>query len=238
MPRENQASTPFTDTDIMSTLETSPRPLLATTLLGPALHQLSRSMRNVTDKFVKLKDLDIALVDFNSSFGSFLFGMQANDETVEWKHTPTEQLAKQYHSQKQTRNVPENSTPHTNTTVEKPTTITTSTSTERANKLKRKKQAPQNQPPPKKRNMASKSQIDKIISSLPEHFRGRTAENEVMKKVIEALISHPEGLSRKDLVNTTSIAQPKVIDCLKALSRSKAIKSKKIPGQYDSFYLA
>lgn len=38
--------------------------------------------------------------------------------------------------------------------------------------------------------------------------------------------------SRKDLVKVTSIAQPKVIDCLKTLSKSKCATAKKVTVSY------
>jgi hypothetical protein len=38
--------------------------------------------------------------------------------------------------------------------------------------------------------------------------------------------------SRKDLVKVTSIAQPKVIDCLKTLSKSKCVTAKKVTVGY------
>lgn len=38
--------------------------------------------------------------------------------------------------------------------------------------------------------------------------------------------------SRKDLVKVTSIAQPKVIDCLKTLSKSKCVTAKKVTVSY------
>lgn len=55
-------------------------------ILGPALNQLNRTLKNVADKYEKLTDLDGALIEFNRSFGSFLFGIQANGKTIQWEH--------------------------------------------------------------------------------------------------------------------------------------------------------
>ncbi|KAG1046868.1 hypothetical protein G6F43_010666 [Rhizopus delemar] len=73
------------------------------------------------------------------------------------------------------------------------------------------------------------NQINEIINHLPERYRGKTVENGYTQKVLEALIAHPNGLSRKDLVKATDIPQPKVIDCLQVLNRSKAITTIKVP---------
>ncbi|KAG1556516.1 hypothetical protein G6F47_005770 [Rhizopus delemar] len=77
------------------------------------------------------------------------------------------------------------------------------------------------------------NQINEIINHLPERYRGKTVENGYTQKVLEALIAHPNGLSRKDLVKATDIPQPKVIDCLQVLNRSKVITTIKVPNESE-----
>ncbi|CAO3701735.1 unnamed protein product [Rhizopus microsporus] len=222
-------------------------------ILGPALNQLNRTLKNVADKYEKLTDLDGALIEFNCSFGLFLFGIQANSKTIQWEHAPTEQMLEHYASTQQhiNNNNIHNNTTHiaistennNNTTIQHenvspsnvpmPTVTPNNESTARPKKRK----SAMDQLPSKKQRTVSKAQIDKVISKLPEAYRGRTESNANMRKVLEALISHPDGLSRKDLVKVTSIAQPKVIDCLKTLSKSKCVTAKKVTGQYDTFCL-
>ncbi|KAG1446256.1 hypothetical protein G6F56_009632 [Rhizopus delemar] len=116
--------------------------------------------------------------------------------------------------------------------------VASSASTENTNKTK-KRTAPlqKSQQSAKKKKTASKSQINRIIENLPELYRGRTDENEQMKKMLEALIQKPDGLTRKELVKVTDLAQRKVIDCLKVLCHCKVAISKQVQGEYNTFCL-
>lgn len=92
MIAENENLTQRTDNVSLSAVEPILRPSVDT-ILGPALEQLNKSIRNVSDKYEKLNDLDGALIDFNRSFGSFLFGLQANNETIHWRHVSLPKIA-------------------------------------------------------------------------------------------------------------------------------------------------
>ncbi|EIE75928.1 hypothetical protein RO3G_00632 [Rhizopus delemar RA 99-880] len=211
MIAENENLTQRTDNVSLPAVEPILRPSVDT-ILGPALEQLNKSIRNVSDKYEKLNDLDGALIDFNRSFGSFLFGLQANNETIHWKHSPTDQSVRQYITQKQqtttnTTHLP--TTQHKEAITDVSVPAAPSTSTE--NKARKRRSTAPKPLPVKKKKIESK------------------VENGYTQKVLEALIAHPNGLSRKDLVKATDIPQPKVIDCLQVLNRSKVITTIKVP---------
>lgn len=205
-------------------------------ILTPVLEQLNKKMSIVADKYEKLADLDASLIEFNQSFGCFLSGMQTSNETMDWKYAPTDLLIKKYNEQKQAKTV--HDTLHHNEPVKTSAPVASSARTENTNKTK-KRTAPlqKSQQSAKKKKTVSKSQINRIIENLPELYRGRTDENEQMKKMLEALIQKPDGLTRKELVKVTDLAQRKVIDCLKVLCHCKVAISKQVQGEYNTFCL-
>ncbi|CAO3674124.1 unnamed protein product [Rhizopus stolonifer] len=152
-----------------------------------------------------------------------------------WKYAPTDLLIKKYNEQKQTKVV--HDALHHNEPVKTSAPVVSSTSTENTNKTKKRTATLQSQKPAKKKKTVSKSQINRIIENLPELYRGRTDENEQMKKMLEALIQKPDGLTRKELVKVTDLAQRKVIDCLKVLCHCKVAISKQVQGEYNTFCL-
>ncbi|KAG1134659.1 hypothetical protein G6F38_013144 [Rhizopus arrhizus] len=195
MIAENENLTQRTDNVSLSAVEPILRPSVDT-ILGPALEQLNKSIRNVSDKYEKLNDLDGALIDFNRSFGSFLFGLQANNETIHWRHSPTDQSVWQYFTQKQqttttnTTHLP--TAQHKETTTDASVPAAPSTSTE--NKARKRRSTAPKPLPVKKKKIESKNQINEIINHLPERYRGKTVENGYTQKVLEALVAHPNGL--------------------------------------------
>ncbi|GAN09939.1 hypothetical protein MAM1_0305d09472 [Mucor ambiguus] len=58
--------------------------------LIPSLEALSDGFKDMHKQFVKLKRVNDNLVEFNDSFGAFLFGLAANDTTIAWRSPTTE----------------------------------------------------------------------------------------------------------------------------------------------------
>jgi hypothetical protein len=54
-------------------------------ILTPSIKAISDSFKEMHTQFESLKRVNDSLVNFNKAFGSFLFGMAANDTTLQWK---------------------------------------------------------------------------------------------------------------------------------------------------------
>jgi hypothetical protein len=54
-------------------------------ILTPSIKAISDSFKEMHTQFESLKRVNDSLACFNEAFGSFLFGMAANDMTLEWK---------------------------------------------------------------------------------------------------------------------------------------------------------
>lgn len=53
--------------------------------LIPSLEAIAAGFKDMHKQMNKLKRVNDNLVDFNDSFGAFLFGLAANDTTVKWR---------------------------------------------------------------------------------------------------------------------------------------------------------
>ncbi|OAD08361.1 hypothetical protein MUCCIDRAFT_76729 [Mucor lusitanicus CBS 277.49] len=58
--------------------------------LIPSLEAIAAGFKDMHKQMNKLKRVNDNLVDFNDSFGAFLFGLAANDTTVKWRSPTTE----------------------------------------------------------------------------------------------------------------------------------------------------
>lgn len=67
-----------------STNGNSQRPPIDLDDLHDSLKLTRDHLKKLNKNFVNLKRVNDSLVDFNDAFGAFLFGMAANDSTVEW----------------------------------------------------------------------------------------------------------------------------------------------------------
>lgn len=51
----------------------------------PSIKAIAGSFEDMHTQFQSLKRVNDSLASFNQAFGSFLFGMAANDTTLQWK---------------------------------------------------------------------------------------------------------------------------------------------------------
>ncbi|KAK4510560.1 histone deacetylase [Mucor velutinosus] len=233
--------------------------------LIPSLEALSDGFKDMHKQFDKLKKVNDNLVEFNDSFGAFLFGLAANDTTIKWRSPITEsEIAKhkKHLNQLQTHEATKavqivKQPPHTATAASSSSTAVATASSSSAAKAKsaprpllkrpitekspenaRKKQKTIPEIPKQlvsNRRFEPKVNVTSIINRLPIKYQDRGAPHDHMTSVLKILGLHPEGLTARKLSSETRLAQRFITDCVNTLVFRKEVIKVQEEGQYARY---